>query len=700
MHAPYAAMTPGAPTRAGRYAVLGFPCRAAPPCASHALLPAPLPPPAVVWIVAHGKKLSKPKIMAVDVSKTCEGILHPDVPLSLRLSGILAGGVVKIYGRQVEYLFADSLHAAKTIAAHHEKATLVHDPCDPTRRITIDADGQDLHFLLDRPEDAPPAGNRRRKEITMDDLFVAPSLHPHLTPAALLPEDELMEILDVPEPEASGDPHGAMAAPFVRSSDRGASSALRAHLDQHQEFEHHEIDMPDIGDLLGMNLAPGPGARGPGESPDPHAPCTGGAEPGFQDGACAPHMSPPPISECGPLPPPGGEPWPEEEPPAKKRRLHRLASDGEETTIRGRDYRMWTQDASATLTVRPLLGSGPGALTRDGGRVPDLARPEASSLLGAIFGQGVLLGTPFSGLYPQVPLLKRGKKAPAAPARPPGTPSPPGSSPGDAGQLPQHSHGPDVLGADDHPPAYDDFGVDYGEEQVFGHHASGLGGWGPAGRATGVSSAPMDASPSLRASLDPGEEVEVERLRAVLNTPARRGGVEDIAMVLRAGVSSGRVSGSTRNPSASHNSAVSDAHQEDLGLLPAEGYLGPVVPGAGESSGRGGSSSGARPSRSLPGSLPQLPEDIEVQPTAEIHVQLSDTTIGTVNLLRARIQELEDEGHTEAELSAQTMCRALKKSEAARFFMQLCVCKSTGLLKVSQASPYGNIVITRGPYLA
>ncbi|EFJ49817.1 hypothetical protein VOLCADRAFT_117141, partial [Volvox carteri f. nagariensis] len=59
----------------------------------------------VGWVtMAHGKKLSKIKILGINVTDVCKHIMQPDVPHSLRLQGILIGGVVIVFNRQQLYL--------------------------------------------------------------------------------------------------------------------------------------------------------------------------------------------------------------------------------------------------------------------------------------------------------------------------------------------------------------------------------------------------------------------------------------------------------------------------------------------------------------------------------------------------------------------------------------------------------------------
>mmetsp|Transcript_5985 Transcript_5985/g.9191 ORF Transcript_5985/g.9191 Transcript_5985/m.9191 type:complete len:698 (+) Transcript_5985:151-2244(+) len=65
-----------------------------------------------IWIAAHlDKKLTKVQIFSTDIDSAVHAILFPTVPISLRLSGHLLLGVVRIYSRKVRYLLSDSSEA-------------------------------------------------------------------------------------------------------------------------------------------------------------------------------------------------------------------------------------------------------------------------------------------------------------------------------------------------------------------------------------------------------------------------------------------------------------------------------------------------------------------------------------------------------------------------------------------------------------
>jgi len=66
-----------------------------------------------VWLAAHwgDKKLARPQIFAIDICQSVDSIVHPPVPLALRVSGHLLLGVVRIYSRKVKYLMNDAHEA-------------------------------------------------------------------------------------------------------------------------------------------------------------------------------------------------------------------------------------------------------------------------------------------------------------------------------------------------------------------------------------------------------------------------------------------------------------------------------------------------------------------------------------------------------------------------------------------------------------
>ncbi|KAG1669642.1 hypothetical protein FOA52_010802 [Chlamydomonas sp. UWO 241] len=60
-----------------------------------------------VWSMAHGKRLSKQKLLQIHLTEICSQVLAPDVPHSLRLQGILIGGIALVFAKQQAYFLED-----------------------------------------------------------------------------------------------------------------------------------------------------------------------------------------------------------------------------------------------------------------------------------------------------------------------------------------------------------------------------------------------------------------------------------------------------------------------------------------------------------------------------------------------------------------------------------------------------------------
>uniref|UniRef100_A0A061SCS7 Rad21-like protein n=1 Tax=Tetraselmis sp. GSL018 TaxID=582737 RepID=A0A061SCS7_9CHLO len=69
----------------------------------------------VAWLVSHGKKVPKQKILQIKVEELCEQLLDPEVPHALRLQGILCAGVTLVYSRQQTYLLHDCQETMKRL---------------------------------------------------------------------------------------------------------------------------------------------------------------------------------------------------------------------------------------------------------------------------------------------------------------------------------------------------------------------------------------------------------------------------------------------------------------------------------------------------------------------------------------------------------------------------------------------------------
>ncbi|KAL3653454.1 hypothetical protein CASFOL_003135 [Castilleja foliolosa] len=75
-------------------------------------------------------KIHRRKLDKLNIIKICEEILNPSVPMALRLSGILMGGVVIVYERKVKLLYDD---VNRLLVEINEAWKVKTAPADPTR---------------------------------------------------------------------------------------------------------------------------------------------------------------------------------------------------------------------------------------------------------------------------------------------------------------------------------------------------------------------------------------------------------------------------------------------------------------------------------------------------------------------------------------------------------------------------------------
>jgi Conserved region of Rad21 / Rec8 like protein len=70
-----------------------------------------------------------------------------------------------------------------------------------------------------------------------------------------------------------------------------------------------------------------------------------------------------------------------------------------------------------------------------------------------------------------------------------------------------------------------------------------------------------------------------------------------------------------------------------------------------------------------------------------------------ITLLRQRLTALESQGVEAPALSLLQLTANLSRLQAARLFYQVCVCASNNFIITKQEEMYGDILITRGPFL-
>eukprot|EP00750_Incisomonas_marina_P020128 INCI3747.1.p1 GENE.INCI3747.1~~INCI3747.1.p1 ORF type:complete len:616 (-),score=134.58 INCI3747.1:83-1930(-) len=82
-------------------------------------------PLANIWLAAHlSNKLSKSQVFDTNIEGSVQSIVQPAFPLALRVSGHLLLGVVRIYSRQVKYLFADCNFARSSLSKEYNNTNV------------------------------------------------------------------------------------------------------------------------------------------------------------------------------------------------------------------------------------------------------------------------------------------------------------------------------------------------------------------------------------------------------------------------------------------------------------------------------------------------------------------------------------------------------------------------------------------------
>uniref|UniRef100_A0A0E0DUV9 Rad21/Rec8-like protein N-terminal domain-containing protein n=1 Tax=Oryza meridionalis TaxID=40149 RepID=A0A0E0DUV9_9ORYZ len=233
-----------------------------------------------IWMAATlHSKINRKRLDKLDIIKICEEILNPSVPMALRLSGILMGGVAIVYERKVKALYDDvsrflieinEAWRVKPVAdptvlpkgktqAKYEAVTLpenmmdmdVEQPmlfseADTTRfggmRLE-DLDDQYINVNLD-DDDFSRAANHHQENITLADNFgsglgetdvfnrferfditdddatfnVTPDGHPQV-PSNLVPSPPMQE-----DPPQQQENHHAASSPLHEEAQQGGAS--------------------------------------------------------------------------------------------------------------------------------------------------------------------------------------------------------------------------------------------------------------------------------------------------------------------------------------------------------------------------------------------------------------------------------------------------------------------------------------------
>lgn len=211
-------------------------------------------PLAKVWHAAHGwndKKMGgRPQIFATNIAASVDSIVHPAVPLALRVSGHLLWGVVRIYSKKVHYLLHDCNQAVLKLklAFRNNSSTeqvLVIDMDGPRRRRKTTQSAEDVvpHFgEFTEGEDAPVMAGAFQVPVTWNDFAVDQD---DWVPAEPGDDDDEDEEEDSGKPAATTAAASSPGASAHRSLDTGAADAARPAEEEWTAFNPDDDDEED-----------------------------------------------------------------------------------------------------------------------------------------------------------------------------------------------------------------------------------------------------------------------------------------------------------------------------------------------------------------------------------------------------------------------------------------------------------------------
>eukprot|EP00242_Pyramimonas_sp_CCMP2087_P015196 CAMPEP_0198222154 /NCGR_PEP_ID=MMETSP1445-20131203/86820_1 /TAXON_ID=36898 /ORGANISM="Pyramimonas sp., Strain CCMP2087" /LENGTH=390 /DNA_ID=CAMNT_0043900555 /DNA_START=157 /DNA_END=1326 /DNA_ORIENTATION=+ len=170
-----------------------------------------------IWIAAHmDRKLRKNQIYDTNITSSVDTILQPQMPLALRLSGQLLLGVVRIYSRQVGYLFTDCSEAlVKVKQVMRPGVGMVDLPAEASTAsfsaVTLPDNYEELDLSASKAVGAKVDANMSgRAAITLQEVTHEETFENHLEQEERfgIPEGEdYIDMQEEPELEQAGHMH-------------------------------------------------------------------------------------------------------------------------------------------------------------------------------------------------------------------------------------------------------------------------------------------------------------------------------------------------------------------------------------------------------------------------------------------------------------------------------------------------------------
>ncbi|XP_072983235.1 sister chromatid cohesion 1 protein 1 isoform X8 [Typha latifolia] len=340
-----------------------------------------------IWMAAtmHAK-MNRRKLDKLDIIKICEEILNPSVPMALRLTGILMGGVVIVYERKVKLLYGSLYSLSLSLCRNDQRLSnnftfLLPYPADDVTRFLVEINEAWRVKPASDPTVLPKGKSQAKYEaVTLPenvDMEVeqpmrfsdASHASARFQRMRLDDLDELYVNINIGDDDIFQN-HQAEAANITLFDDFGSGLA---ETDLYNRFERFDIGdeetqinfTPQDQPQVPSTLVPSP----PGQDEPPRAQNTSIPAP-------SPPMHPPQGGAFGEI-------WPREQeqqetkvcrqkPQKRKacRNGYKVVMDNDQIMIPGSIYQTWLQDSSNLVSKRRRAIKPPEAFQSEVGSHP------------------------------------------------------------------------------------------------------------------------------------------------------------------------------------------------------------------------------------------------------------------------------------------------------------------------------------------
>jgi hypothetical protein len=174
-----------------------------------------------IWLAAHfEKKLTRQQIFSTDIVNTVDSLLNPAEPLSLRVSGHLMLGLVRIYSKKVKYLMVDCTDTVWKIQLAFKPGKVDIDP----QQTNLNVDENKFFGNISTEMDYP----------VLENVAFAPAFLPVRERNERIPSSIEVNPKKIPRHSSTFDEFSKMHSPaaieFARAGDHQRSSLMHSRI--------------------------------------------------------------------------------------------------------------------------------------------------------------------------------------------------------------------------------------------------------------------------------------------------------------------------------------------------------------------------------------------------------------------------------------------------------------------------------------